>query len=153
LNVFCNDNSVCTNESCHPTKGCQYTKKVCPDKDICFLASCHPVQGCGTVARNCNQTDNCTISKCDVNYTKNGRTGPCYEDFICPFDFGLIAGISAGAAVAIAVAAGLVTLAVVGGGSYALASQVTTDDETIITKNPMFQSSGLQGTSPLNELN
>jgi len=61
----------------------------------------------------------------------------------------LIAGISAGAAVAIAVAAGCVTLAVVGGGSYALASQMTQDDETIITKNPMFQAKGVSGTSPI----
>jgi len=148
-NVFCNDNSVCTNESCHPIKGCQYTKKICPDQDICFLGSCHPVQGCGTIGRPCNKTDNCTVGQCDVNYTKNGRTGPCYEDFICPFNFGLIAGISAGAAVAIAVAAAVVTLAVVGGGSYALASQMTQDDDTIITKNPMFQAKGVSGTNPV----
>lgn len=61
----------------------------------------------------------------------------------------MIAGISAGAAVAIAVAAGVVTLAVVGGGSYALASQMTQDDDTIITKNPMFQAKGVSGQSPI----
>jgi len=61
----------------------------------------------------------------------------------------LVAGISAGAAVAIAVAAGVATLAVVGGGSYALASSVQQGDESMITKNPLFQSPGQAGTNPM----
>jgi len=147
--LFCNDNNVCTNDTCLAATGCSNTYYTCPNKSVCILADCNPTLGCGLVQRDCNSSDNCSEALCDVNWTQNGRTGPCYTDNVCPFNFGLVAGISAGAAVAIAVCAGLLALAVVGGGSYALASQINQDDETIITKNPMFQAKGVAGTNPV----
>ncbi|NUN13132.1 MAG: lamin tail domain-containing protein [Myxococcales bacterium] len=95
--LVCNDNSVCTTDSCNPATGCVFapnpaacndnnpctvdacstagtctnTAKTCNDNNVCTTDSCDPVSGeCSFVAKVCNDNNACTTDAC-------GPTGAC----------------------------------------------------------------------------
>lgn len=66
---ICDDNNMCTTESCpngpSDTKGCKFTPVVCADASQCTLDLCNPASGCYFPKKDCNDTDFCTIDSCN----------------------------------------------------------------------------------------
>ena len=75
--VDCDDDSVCTADSCDPARGCVHldiTAQICEaPTDPCLVASCHPELGCGATAvvdgticgeANCRFADICIGGEC-----------------------------------------------------------------------------------------
>jgi hypothetical protein len=73
--VTCNDNNLCTTESCNPATGtCQTTNTVqCNDNNLCTTEACIPASGeCETTGETqCNDNNPCTDEAC------NPATGQC----------------------------------------------------------------------------
>jgi hypothetical protein len=44
--LTCDDNNVCTNDSCDSLIGCRFDQVSCDDGNPCTLDTCHPLQGC-----------------------------------------------------------------------------------------------------------
>src|SRR5262245_30201945 len=65
--VDCDDNNLCTDDSCNPVTGlCQFTPKNCNDNIACTDDSCNPVTGlCQFAPKNCNDNIGCTTDLCD----------------------------------------------------------------------------------------
>ncbi len=46
-NITCDDNDVCTSDSCNPVTGCVYgPRRVCSDNNVCTSDRCDAVLGC-----------------------------------------------------------------------------------------------------------
>lgn len=61
----CNDNSLCTTDSCQPATGCQFVPIPCVDTNFCTIESCPPTLGCQHVIKNCADTNDCTDDSCN----------------------------------------------------------------------------------------
>jgi len=112
----CDDNNVCTTDSCHPVLGCRHinnllpcddgsvctlndtcfgglclagTPRNCSDNNVCTDDSCHPVQGCqhGPNTQACNDGDACTTSDVCANMVCVGGPPPdCNDNDVCTND-------------------------------------------------------------------
>jgi hypothetical protein len=60
----------------------------------------------------------------------------------------LVAGLTAGSVAAVVVCAAFAGGLTVAGGTYALASQVASEDDASMSTNPMFEPSGMSGNNP-----
>jgi hypothetical protein len=60
----------------------------------------------------------------------------------------LIAGLTAGSIAAVVVCAAFAAGLTVAGGSYAIAQQASTDDDTGMSTNPLFEPSQNTGSNP-----
>ncbi len=91
----CNDNSVCTIDSCDLIKGCVHTgaiAKFCTDNNPCTDEGCDPVQGCVYPANSklcddgdmCTTGDHCDGGKCLVTKTICDDNNPCTDDSCSP---------------------------------------------------------------------
>jgi len=161
----CNDQNVCTDDSCDPTVlfGCVFkTRAPCPKpKSQCFDSICDPRSGCIDIPVNCTQYGyvpsavNCTIPACNMT---------CYNKYICiaptpisqetfpqtvilasALGTAAIAGIVIGAAVLLAglgTAAGVAIVGAAGAGGVAL-----------VAHNPTYVPSGAAGNNVLYKQN
>jgi hypothetical protein len=106
--ITCNDNDVCTSDSCDPAippcdalgggvcgDPCVYTPGAqgdCNDNDVCTTDTCDPVQGCVNTPGaqgDCNDNDVCTTDSCDpVQGCVNtpGAQGDCDDNDVCTSD-------------------------------------------------------------------
>lgn len=76
--VVCDDNDVCTDDTCNPLTGCVFTAKDCDDGDFCTADSCSSINGCLNVPKICTDDDACTNDSC------NPATGDCvFEAISC----------------------------------------------------------------------
>ncbi len=70
--IRCDDDSMCTGDTCDPKIGCIFTPVNCDDGDSCTVDSCEPVHGeCINTPRNCDDNNSCTNDFCDQ------QTGSC----------------------------------------------------------------------------
>lgn len=67
----CDDDNVCTVDSCNPAIGCVHTPISCDDNNACTIDTCDPVKGCVNTPIVCDDNDPCTIDTC------NAQTGQC----------------------------------------------------------------------------
>jgi len=67
--AVCDDNSVCTTDSCDPATGCVFTDitATCDDGNACTADSCDPVTGCAhaDISGGCDDHSVCTVDSCD----------------------------------------------------------------------------------------
>ena len=85
----CNDNNVCTTDTCNPATGCVFTNntKACSDGnactvgDICGGGTCHP----GTGTLNCNDHNPCTTDTCNpaAGCVFTNNTNSCSDGNAC----------------------------------------------------------------------
>jgi hypothetical protein len=63
----CDDNNnACVTGSCDPITGdCVFTPVVCNDDNICTTDTCEPQKGCVFTPLNCDDDNPCTIDTCD----------------------------------------------------------------------------------------
>jgi hypothetical protein len=66
----CNDNLLCTNDSCDPGSGCMNDAVICDDPDLCTTSMCSPSDG---------QCVDAPVS-CPDGFTCSLDTGICEED-------------------------------------------------------------------------
>ncbi|MGH7894737.1 MAG: hypothetical protein ACREQL_08715 [Candidatus Binatia bacterium] len=62
---YCDDQSVCTTDSCNPQTGCVHQAISCNDSNACTRDSCNPTAGCQHAALTCNDGSICTTDSCD----------------------------------------------------------------------------------------
>lgn len=176
--VDCNDNSVCTSDSCDEIKGCVYIPLICNDNTACTTDSCNNVTGCvftnitctvnatewcsqpicdsttgcGKVQKLCpdqGNHDNCTQIICDPKATS--ASSACKATQLCGFNPFVAAAITAGAIAGIAVACGIVALCAVSGASYAIATQTGAVAATHTQGNPLYEANHAAGTNLMGE--
>ena len=76
--VACDDKNACTDDACDPESGaCAFTPTSCDDNDACTSDSCDPFEGCVHEAITCFDDDPCTQDDC------NTETGCVYPDVVC----------------------------------------------------------------------
>jgi len=76
--VVCNDNNMCTVDSCF-NDSCVYSTTQCGKSNSCFTTSCAPATGCSTTPKpSCNDNNPCTIDTC------SNSTGCVYTPVVCP---------------------------------------------------------------------
>jgi hypothetical protein len=146
----CNDNDACTEDTCDPVTGCHNTRIDCPNStDKCYLPICDKTTGCSLAQRYCPHTaqDNCTVSVC--RNSSSTSTG-CVNEQLCGFNFAAL-GLAIGGIVGVCVAAGLVGMAMVSGGAYAIAHSNTAAADIVIAHNPLYTPDGACGVSPVFE--
>ncbi|HKY64245.1 MAG TPA: vWA domain-containing protein [bacterium] len=92
--LTCNDNSLCTTDSCNPASGCVFTPKTCDDGLSCSVDSCNPQDGqCSfdtsscecDEASDCNDGNACTDNACvqgECVYT-NDNGNSCDDGLFC----------------------------------------------------------------------
>ena len=89
----CNDNDVCTTDTCDPASGCIFTPGAldCNDNNVCTTDTCDPIDGCVNTpgALDCNDNDVCTTDTCDPIDGCVNTPGAldCNDDDICTDDF------------------------------------------------------------------
>jgi len=70
--IVCNDNNLCTTDSCSTTTGCIFAPKSCPTDDPCIIGICNPDTGnCAYIPKICDDGNPCTEDEC------NPVTGVC----------------------------------------------------------------------------
>ena len=61
----CNDNNACTTDTCNPATGCVFTPITCNDNSACTIDSCNPATGCVFTPITCNDANACTTDTCN----------------------------------------------------------------------------------------
>jgi len=88
--VDCDDNDVCTDDSCDPaTGGCITTHNTapCDDGDFCTVGETCAAGSCqGGVANTCDDNDACTIDVCAGNACDNSAAVDCADGDPCTQD-------------------------------------------------------------------
>lgn len=85
----CSDNNACTDDSCNPVNGqCSHVTTDCDDNNDCTLDSCNTVTGCVHTTITCNDNNRCTSDSCNINggcvYEDISET--CTDDNACTSD-------------------------------------------------------------------
>jgi len=76
--VTCPNNTACAQYTCNPATGsCDETLTVCNDNDLCTTDTCNPLTGCVYTAVTCNDNSRCTIDTC------NPLTGCVFTNVTC----------------------------------------------------------------------
>jgi len=61
----CDDQSLCTTDTCDIATGCAHAAIACNDTNLCTTDSCVPATGCAYAAISCDDDDACTTDSCD----------------------------------------------------------------------------------------
>lgn len=71
--VVCPFINNCTNHACDPTTGqCKTTPIVCNDNNICTDDTCNPTSGCVFTPKDCSDGNACTTDTCDPSNLPGG---------------------------------------------------------------------------------
>jgi hypothetical protein len=104
----CNDNSVCTTDSC-VNSHCVNAPISCNDDDACTDDTCDPVDGCRNSPTVCEDENPCTTDTCNSAtgcvYTNN--TNPCDDVNACTVNDTCGGGVCSGAPLTLNEATGL----------------------------------------------
>ena len=86
--MVCDDDNLCTVDSCDPAQGCVYTERTCPAAtEPCKVADCDPTVGCGFSdappltpcgTSNCSGANVCNEGKCVLVDVPDGH--PCTDE-------------------------------------------------------------------------
>eukprot|EP01084_Bolivina_argentea_P041429 76454_1 len=87
VNVDCNDNNLCTDDSCDPVSGkCIHSEVICDDNDACTTDTCDKLTGCGTTditckddGNVCNGDEGCSEGIC----ISDGNAPECEDWQVC----------------------------------------------------------------------
>ena len=85
----CTDNTVCTTDRCDPILGCVFTPNPpCTDNTVCTTDRCDPVEGCVfTPNPPCNDNTVCTTDRCDpILGCVFTPIPPCDDNTVCTDD-------------------------------------------------------------------
>jgi len=97
----CNDNNLCTTDSCDPILGCQNIAVVCTTTDLCQTSTCDNTTGsCDLVPILCNDNINCTEDTCNSTtgcvFTPQNSLcvdpNPCVSAGYCNATLGCVTG-------------------------------------------------------------
>jgi len=159
---YCDDNNVCTNDSCVLGKGCLHVPIDCNDTNLCTTDTCHPTLGCIHSPKVCNASlqeianqqgvdvnkinSNCTLGFCE-NGTCKSRLLDCPAPFTTAIAIG--AGIGTAALAAIIVCAILCAAGVAGGGAYAYSQAAGAGTMSVAGNNPLYAGNKNAGMNPL----
>jgi len=99
----CDDNNVCTIDSCDPGVGCQHIVFSCDDGNPCTIDGCDPVTNCThtlisptcvpCVDVTCNPSDACNNRYCDpINKTCVDSATVCNDNNACTTDSCVLPG-------------------------------------------------------------
>ncbi len=84
--VVCNDDNICTDDSCNPSTGCVFTPvagRSCDDGDPCSLNDTCDSDGvcvAGTDTRDCEDGNPCTTNWCDASDPRAANNGCVTEN-------------------------------------------------------------------------
>jgi len=151
ISVLCDDNNLCTVDTCDKDVGCVHTPVTdCADKDLCTDDICDPLRGCIFVPKLCNISGN---SSCKIAFC-NETDGNCtFREVACAVPFPtteVVAGaIGAAALVGIIIAAIICAAGAGAGGAYAYTQAQANGDLAVVNPNPLYQGVGNAGTNPL----
>ncbi len=87
--IKCNDNNVCTTDSCDPKTGCTYKPvtagSVCDDGNGCTTGDkCDAGGKCTGAGKNCDDNNVCTSDTCAKDVcTNTPNTAPCNDGTVC----------------------------------------------------------------------
>jgi hypothetical protein len=146
ISSTCDDNNPCTDQKCDPSVGCVVTNRSCAAfEDICNTAYCDPnienvSEQCVKAPITCprDPEDNCTLAQCNIDDPTVKRG--CYNTTTDCSNLGAIIGALTGGAIAgIAVGAGLIALAALGGTAYAASNLFAQDTENEVNTNPLYK--------------
>ena len=86
--VDCDDDTVCTTDSCDPVTGCHNDPISCDDGLGCTLDTCDPVTGCHNVTdpTACDDHDACTVDTCNAQGQCDHTAVVCNDDNSCTDD-------------------------------------------------------------------
>jgi glucose/arabinose dehydrogenase len=78
----CDDEDLCTSDSCNTELGCSHTPLSCDDANACTTDSCSPASGCVNTAIGCDDGNACTTDSCSpaVGCVFQSNTAPCADD-------------------------------------------------------------------------
>ena len=101
----CDDNSVCTNDACDPTKGCKHSANTgaCTDGNVCTLGDICSGGSCvaGPGAANCDDGNPCTTDTCDnakgCQHADAVSATPCDDNNSCTQNDACAGGLCKGA--------------------------------------------------------
>lgn len=82
----CDDGDACDGgETCELASGNCLAGIVldCDDDDVCTVDSCDSVDGCSNVARNCDDSNLCTVDSCDTGLGCLHEPIDCTDDDLC----------------------------------------------------------------------
>jgi hypothetical protein len=88
----CDDNNLCTDDSCDPATGCVNTdtSAACDDGNACTADSCDPATGCVNTDTSaaCNDGNACTADSCDpaTGCVNTGTSAACNDGNACTAD-------------------------------------------------------------------
>jgi hypothetical protein len=85
----CNDQNVCTADTCDPILGCQHgAPDPCDDQNVCTADTCDPILGCQHGAPDpCDDQNVCTADTCDpILGCQHGAPDACDDSNVCTAD-------------------------------------------------------------------
>ena len=82
----CDDDNVCTTDSCYPDFGCHHNVTVCTDGSACTVDLCDPVLGCTSTPISCDDNDACTTDSCDDVAGCQYQAVNCSDGDLCTID-------------------------------------------------------------------
>ena len=96
----CDDNNVCTTDSCNPQSGCAHVAAngPCDDGSLCTSADACANGVCAGQAVNCDDNDPCTQGSCQpqTGCAQTPKDGPCGGDGACFTSGTCVAGVCQG---------------------------------------------------------
>ncbi len=100
----CDDDNVCTTDSCDPVQGCVHllNSAPCDDGDVCTTGDyCHLGECTTKGVLNCNDNNPCTDDACqgDVGCVFTPNAAPCDDGSVCTQGDACVAGSCKGGAV------------------------------------------------------
>ena len=84
--ISCDDQDLCTEDSCDPVTGCIFTPISCDDGDACTDDSCDPAVGCVFTPIACDDDSACTEDACDPATGCVFTPIPCDDGDACTED-------------------------------------------------------------------
>ncbi|MCB9875964.1 MAG: hypothetical protein H6835_00035, partial [Planctomycetes bacterium] len=84
----CDDDNVCTDDSCHVVEGCQNAPNTAPcgDGDACTTQDACKAGKCGGKAKDCDDGDACTTDGCDKGVCTHAADVKCDDGDACTTD-------------------------------------------------------------------
>jgi hypothetical protein len=83
----CNDNTVCTTDTCNTSNGmCGHTFVDCDDGNVCTTDSCDTIMGCLHDPVSCDDGTECTTDRCDPTTGCAHGTVSCDDQNLCTVD-------------------------------------------------------------------
>jgi hypothetical protein len=149
----CNNGDICEIGKCNADGTCSFTSFNCSlqNSTFCSPVACVPRIGCVPVALDCRagtnltaDNESCDIVKCDnVAYQCKTESGACF-----PLTAILGASIGAGIIAAI-ICAAILGACLLGGGTYAAATNMVALSEDTVVNNPLYTATQTEFDNPL----